>query len=93
MTERSTLINGLRRISELKGVLPQNDRTLCKEAADRLEADGMTPAQKDAVLEEIALYFATCANNASKGSEAEKKFHGWMWAVEKARAQENGQAD
>lgn len=88
MTERSTLINGLRRISELKGVLPQNDRALCKEAADRLEADGMTPARRDAVLEEIAAYFATCANNASKGSEAERKFHSWMRAVEKAREAE-----
>jgi len=88
MTERSTLINGLRRISELKGVLPQNDRALCKEAADRLEADGMTPARRDAVLEEIALYFSICANNASKGSEAERKFHGWMWAVERTREAE-----
>ena len=44
--DRQTVINGVRRISGLGGVLPINDRELLKFAAGMLEADGKELAEK-----------------------------------------------
>lgn len=49
--ERQTVINGVRRISGLGGLLPTNDRELLKFAADMLEADGKEMAEKTVARE------------------------------------------